>query len=65
MRQDVIDFIQTCDRCARRKYGNISKAPLGEPPVANAFLEMLATDFIGPLPTTKDGNEYILTSVLL
>ena len=60
MRQDVIDFIQTC---ARQKDDNVPKAPLSEPPVANEFLEILATDFIGPLPTTKDGNKYILTFV--
>ena len=63
VRQDVNNFVQTCDKCARRKDGNIPKAPLGEPPVANEFLEILATDFIGPLPTTKDGNTYILTFV--
>ena len=63
MREDVIDFIQECDRCARRKDGNIPKAPLGEPTVANEFLEILATDFVGPLPTTKNGNKYILMFV--
>ena len=63
MRQDVVDFIQICDRCARRKDGNIPKSPSGEPLVANEFLEILAADFIGPLQTTKDGNKYILTFV--
>ena len=63
MRQEVIDFIQACDKCAQRKDGNIPKARLGEHPVANKFLEILATDFIGSLPTTKDGNRYILTFV--
>ena len=38
IRQDVTEFIQTYDECARRKDGNIPRAPLGEPPVANEFL---------------------------
>ena len=63
MRQDVIDFIQTCDKCARRKDSNIPKAPLGEPPVAHEFLSILATGFIGPLPTTKDTFSRLLTTL--
>ena len=31
--------------------------------MANEFLEILATDFVGPLPVTKNGNRYILTFV--
>jgi His(2)-Cys(2) zinc finger. len=34
-RQDDVDFVQTCDKCARRKDNRIPKAPLGESPVAN------------------------------
>ena len=32
MRQDVIDFVQACDKCARLEDGNIPKALLGESP---------------------------------
>ena len=39
MRQDVIDFVQTFDKCARRKDNHIPKAPLAEPPVTNEFLK--------------------------
>ena len=38
MRQDVVYFIQTCDRYTQWKDGNIPKAPLGEPPVVNEIL---------------------------
>src|SRR6185295_8679959 len=58
MYQDIRQFIQACDLCQRR-----GRVPLNRRsqaiPVADAF-DRIGLDFVGPLPTTKKGNRYIL-----
>ena len=58
--QNVIDWIATCIPCAQKKKpsGN-SKMPLQSVPGGKA-MEMLALDFVGPLPETTDENRYLL-----
>ena len=47
MRPDVENFITTCDKCARRKGVPNLLAPMGNPPEATEFLEILAVDYVG------------------
>ena len=57
-RREVEDYVKRCDKCARRKpnndSGSLSGIAVGEP------FEMVALDIVGPLPTSKNGNKYIL-----
>ena len=60
VKTDVKLFIQRCENCAKNKppcqkpRGNLGSI------IAGAPWEHVATDFIGPLPTTKNGNRYIV-----
>ncbi|CAC5388086.1 unnamed protein product [Mytilus coruscus] len=61
MREDIDIWISKCDICGANKHPHKpSRAPLGTMPVG-APLDRLATDFLGPLPTTPRGNKFILT----
>ncbi|CAC5421923.1 unnamed protein product [Mytilus coruscus] len=61
MREDIDIWISQCDICGANKHPHkSSRAPLGTMPVG-APLDRLATDFLGPLPTTPRGNKFILT----
>ena len=59
-RQDVSQLCKTCDVCAtrkspRRKYkSHMKQYNVGVP------MERIGMDVLGPLPTTDDGNKYIL-----
>ena len=56
----IQEWIQRCKSCAERKApGHKLKAPLYSIPVGGP-MEMLAMDFLGPLPETTRGNRYIL-----
>ena len=60
MTQDVKDWIRCCEPCAKRKMPAIRpRAPLKSIPVGGPW-EMLAMDFLGPLPQTHRGNKYLL-----
>lgn len=58
--KDVKDYVQSCDECSRKKrLQQPTRAQLQTIPVGGP-MEMLAMDFIGPLPVTDSGNKYIL-----
>ena len=60
MFKDIEHWCRTCIDCAMRKRPrNHHKAPLLPIPVQGPF-DRLAMDILGPLPTTHDGNRYIL-----
>ena len=60
MCKDIEHWCRTCIDCAMRKRPrNHHKAPLLPIPVQGPF-DRLAMDILGPLPTTHDGNRYIL-----
>ena len=58
--KDIQTYIHTCQQCARKKQpknpiqADLQSIPIGGP------MEMLAMDFVGPLPTSNKGNKYIL-----
>ena len=58
--KDVKRWIQNCDLCASRSGPQRkNRAPMGQYNVG-APLERIAIDVMGPLPTTKHGNKYLL-----
>ena len=60
LREDVNRWITICNNCAANKTPpKKPKAPVGDMRVG-APLDRLATDILGPLPTTPRGNRYIL-----
>jgi hypothetical protein len=61
--EDVTEYINACEACAKRKTGNRIVAPLGELLEANEFLDVVSIDVVGPLPVTENRNKYLLTFV--
>ena len=60
LRDDVNLYIEQCDNCGANKTPpKTPRAPLGEMRVG-APMDRLATDILGPLPTTPQGNRYVL-----
>ena len=59
LKRTVTQYVQTCETCQQVK-GNTDRAKL-QPITSTAFNEMLCCDLVGPLNTSKSGNNYILT----
>ena len=60
LRDDVNLYIEQCDNCGANKTPpKTPRAPLGEMRIG-APMDRLATDILGPLPTTPRGNRYVL-----
>ena len=61
MRQEAINHCQECRGCKLRQiYYSQPKVPIQEYPEVQAPMERLHMDITGILPTTRDGNKYIL-----
>jgi len=60
MSESVKRWCQNCELCAKRKPGpGKGKSPLKQS-ISSAPLERIAIDIMGPLPLTRNGNEYIM-----
>jgi hypothetical protein len=60
MAEDVLETVRQCDACARNLITLSRRTnPLGLFP-ANAPLESVAMDILGPLPKTRHGNRFLL-----
>lgn len=60
MTEDVKRWCEACDQCARRKPGpGVGKSPLQQS-LSSKTIESIAIDILGGLPTTRNGNEYII-----
>ena len=60
MAEDVLETVRQCDACARNRISLSRRTnPLGLFP-ANAPLESVAMDILGPLPKTRHGNRFLL-----
>ena len=61
MWSDVKSYIDKCGNCQKSKKSRISQE-MGLTPVAvGSPWEIVGVDFLGPLPISKNGNQYILT----
>ena len=59
--KDVTAWCRTCKQCQSRKHPQTAaKAPLQYNPVASEPGQLVAMDFVGPLPETESGNKHML-----
>ena len=63
MKEDVVDYSNSCDVCVARKTPSIPKrAPLKSFQVGD-LMEKNAIDILGPLPISQNGNRFVLVLV--
>jgi hypothetical protein len=61
MYRDISRYVLSCSRCgARKTYLHHQQTPLGNLPRPSQPFESLGIDTLGPLPKTRQGNQYIL-----
>lgn len=61
-KQDVQEFIKTCESCQRKKLvRKKGKEPMKITDTPRKAFDKIQIDIVGPLPTTEQGNRYILT----
>lgn len=63
MKQDVINYVNSRVSCNQRKTSPADKkpAPMQLSYTPKEPFQYVAIDIVGPLPTTKNGNKYLLT----
>lgn len=61
MAKELKHHIQTCSTCKEVKTPSTSVTPqMGEMRIAEHPWQIVSADFVGPLPRSKQGNQYIL-----
>jgi transposase InsO family protein len=60
MTRDTKNFVESCETCSGRKSPTGMRATLGTMNRATKPFETISMDFLGPLPTTINGNTYLL-----
>jgi hypothetical protein len=64
MHRHVIKYVNTCSKCQRNKSINRASNGLLQPlPIPTRRWQVITIDFIGPLPRTRNGYDYILVVV--
>ncbi|GBN95052.1 Retrovirus-related Pol polyprotein from transposon 17.6 [Araneus ventricosus] len=64
--KDIEEFVKTCDPCQRvGKTTDKKKAPLVAVPIISEVFSKLNIDACGPLPTSTQGNKFIITVMCL
>lgn len=64
MEEDVTEYVNQCTVCKKVKASNKNQnAPMGEYRDSKEPFRMLALDYMGPLPTSKKGNRFILVVI--
>ena len=62
--EDVRDYVRSCVSCAQNKASQRTRADALRPlPIPARRWETIALDFIGPLPKTASGHDFLLTVV--
>lgn len=63
LHKDVVDFCKSCHACqlVGKPNQKIPLAPLTPIPVVEEPFSKVIIDYVGPLPKTKKGNEFLLT----
>ena len=63
MKKDVVEYCRTCHTCQIVGKPNqpVPQAPLHPIPALDQPFDRVIVDCVGPLPRTKQGNEYLLT----
>ena len=63
MRNDAIAFVKNCENCKKYKKSRVPPAPILRSPQVSRPWQCLHVDTVGPLPTSLDGNCYIVTFI--
>ncbi|KAL6416428.1 hypothetical protein ACFW04_013485 [Cataglyphis niger] len=62
MKAEVQSFIQNCRPCQLKKLVRVkTKQPMVLADTPDSAFDKVSMDIMGPLPTTRSGNSYILT----
>ena len=60
--EDVRDYVRSCVSCAQSKASNRTASDFLHPlPIPARRWETISMDFVGPLPKTSRGNDFLLT----
>jgi hypothetical protein len=63
MLESIITYVKNCVDCQQGKGGLDTNAPAQPMNIPFAPWSHVAVDHVGPLPTTKNGNKYILIAI--
>lgn len=64
MHKDIVKFISSCPTCLSYKLPNHSTlGEMGRPKQCSRPFQMISIDFVGPLPTSRKQNSYLLVVV--
>jgi hypothetical protein len=62
--QDVADYVRSCVSCAQNKASHLNASDLLHPlPIPARRWETITMDFVGPLPKTSAGHDFLLVVV--
>ena len=62
--RDVSDYVRSCVSCAQNKASHLTAADLLHPlPIPARRWETISLDFVGPLPKTPSGHDFLLNVV--
>jgi hypothetical protein len=62
--RDVMDYVRSCVSCAQNKASNANASDLLHPlPIPARRWETITMDFVGPMPKTSKGNDFLLVVV--
>jgi hypothetical protein len=62
MKKKCVDFIKSCEKCQQFSKSKVKFDPIS-PNFAKTCFDHICLDLLGPLPTTNQGNNYILVIV--
>lgn len=61
MHKDVVNFVSSCNKCLEYKsHNHQTLGEMGRPKQCSRPYQMISIDLMGPLPTTRKQNSYIL-----
>lgn len=63
MEEQIRNFVRACRVCQERRTPAGLQVPLAEVAEVSRPFEQVSLDIVGPLPTTKTGNRYMLTII--
>ncbi|GBN28584.1 Retrovirus-related Pol polyprotein from transposon 412 [Araneus ventricosus] len=64
--KEIEEYVKTCDPCQRvGKSNDKTKSPLTLVPIISEVFSKINFDACGPLPTTPNGNRYLITAICL
>lgn len=62
MKNQIEEFVTRCEACQLKKLTRVkTKQPMKITDTPDESFDKIAMDIVGPLPVTKNGNQYILT----